>query len=91
LRAHKELIDTMQRDIYRERVDSKLQDTVRTILKRNVRNVPVVDSDEETLIGLVTRANLVDIVYDSIWGELDEDVSAQKNAIVEPDNVGADK
>lgn len=91
LRAHKELIDTMQRDIYRVRVDSKLQDTVRTILKRNLRNVPVVDSDEETLIGLVTRANLVDIVYDSIWGELDEDVSAQKNAIVEPDNVGADK
>ena len=91
LRAHKELIDTMQRDIYRVRVDSKLRDTVRTILKRNVRNVPVVDSDEETLIGLVTRANLVDIVYDSIWGELDEDVSAQKNAIVEPDNVGADK
>lgn len=91
LRAHKELIYTMQRDIYRVRVDSKLQDTVRTILKRNVRNVPVVDSDEETLIGLVTRANLVDIVYDSIWGELDEDVSAQKNAIVEPDNVGADK
>lgn len=91
LRAHKELIDTMQRDIYRVRVDSKLQDTVRTILKRNVRNVPVVDSDEETLIGLVTRANLVDIVYDSIWGELDENVSAQKNAIVEPDNVGADK
>ena len=91
LRAHKELIDTMQRDIYRVRVDSKLQDTVRTILKRNVRNVPVVDSDEETLIGLVTRANLVDIVYDSIWGELDEDVSAQKNAIVEPDNIGADK
>ncbi|MBA1353873.1 betaine/proline/choline family ABC transporter ATP-binding protein [Staphylococcus cohnii] len=91
LRAHKELIDTMQRDIYRVRVDSKLQDTVRTILKRNVRNVPVVDSDEETLIGLVTRANLVDIVYDSIWGELDKNVSAQKNAIVEPDNVGADK
>ncbi|WIL70140.1 betaine/proline/choline family ABC transporter ATP-binding protein [Staphylococcus cohnii] len=91
LRVHKELIDTMQRDIYRVRVDSKLQDTVRTILKRNVRNVPVVDSDEETLIGLVTRANLVDIVYDSIWGELDENVSAQKNAIVEPDNVGADK
>ncbi|MCE5098729.1 betaine/proline/choline family ABC transporter ATP-binding protein [Staphylococcus cohnii] len=91
LRAHKELIDTMQRDIYKVRVDSKLQDTVRTILKRNVRNVPVVDSDEETLIGLVTRANLVDIVYDSIWGELDENVSAQKNAIVEPDNVGADK
>ena len=90
LRTHKDLIDMMQRDIYRVRIDSKLQDSVRTILKRNVRNVPVVDSDGKTLIGLVTRANLVDIVYDSIWGELDEDVSATEDAIVEPDNVGAD-
>ncbi|WP_436950999.1 betaine/proline/choline family ABC transporter ATP-binding protein [Staphylococcus shinii] len=90
LRTHKDLIDMMQRDIYRVRIDSKLQDSVRTILKRNVRNVPVVDSDGKTLIGLVTRANLVDIVYDSIWGELDEDVSATEAAIVEPDNVGAD-
>lgn len=91
LRGNKELIDTMQRDIYRVRIDSKLQDSVRTILKRNVRNVPVVDSDEETLIGLVTRANLVDIVYDSIWGETNEDDDATQDAIVEPDNVGADK
>ncbi|RIN28186.1 betaine/proline/choline family ABC transporter ATP-binding protein [Staphylococcus succinus] len=90
LRTHKDLIDMMQRDIYRVRIDSKLQDSVRTILKRNVRNVPVVDSDGKTLIGLVTRANLVDIVYDSIWGELDEDVSVTEDAIVEPDNVGAD-
>lgn len=91
LRSNKELIDTMQRDIYRVRIDSKLQDSVRTILKRNVRNVPVVDRDGETLIGLVTRANLVDIVYDSIWGEIDEDENADQNAIVEPENVGADK
>ena len=90
LRTRKDLIDMMQRDIYRVRIDSKLQDSVRTILKRNVRNVPVVDSDGKTLTGLVTRANLVDIVYDSIWGELDEDVSATEAAIVEPDNVGAD-
>ena len=91
LRSNKELIDTMQRDIYRVRIDSKLQDSVRTILKRNVRNVPVVDKDGETLIGLVTRANLVDIVYDSIWGEIDEDDNANQHAIVEPENVGADK
>lgn len=91
LRANKELIDTMQRDIYRVRIDSKLQDSVRTILKRNVRNVPVVDSDEETLIGLVTRANLVDIVYDSIWGEIDDNDNMNADGIVEPKNVGADK
>lgn len=89
LRAKKELIDTMQRDIYRVRIDSKLQDSVRTILKRNVRNVPVVDKDGQTLIGLVTRANLVDIVYDSIWG--DETTESEEDAIVEPENLGADK
>ncbi|REI09118.1 osmoprotectant [Staphylococcus felis] len=72
LRSRQLLIDTMQRDIYTVRIDSKLQDSVRTILKRNVRNVPVVASDNKTLVGLVTRANLVDIVYDSIWGEAGE-------------------
>lgn len=79
LRAGKELIDTMQRDIYRVNVNSKLQDTVRTILKRNVRNVPVVD-DHDTLVGLITRANLVDIVYDSIWGEGAEEALQESEA-----------
>ena len=87
LRHHKELIDTMQRDIYRVR---KLQDSVRTILKRNVRNVPVVDSDNKTLLGLVTRANLVDIVYDSIWGELESDNNDNHSGIVEPESTGVE-
>ncbi|MCR9003973.1 betaine/proline/choline family ABC transporter ATP-binding protein [Staphylococcus epidermidis] len=90
LRHHKELIDTMQRDIYRVRIDSKLQDSVRTILKRNVRNVPVVDSDNKTLLGLVTRANLVDIVYDSIWGELESDNNDNHSGIVEPESIGVE-
>ena len=72
IRAHKELIDTMQRDVYKVNINSKLQDSVRTILKRNVRNVPVVDSDNH-LLGLITRANVVDIVYDSIWGDNEDD------------------
>ena len=90
LRHHKELIDTMQRDIYRVRIDSKLQDSVRTILKRNVRNVPVVDVDSKTLLGLVTRANLVDIVYDSIWGELESDNNDNHSGIVEPESTGVE-
>ena len=81
----------MQRDIYSVRIDSKLQDSVRTILKRNVRNVPVVSDDNKTLVGLVTRANLVDIVYDSIWGE-DGNVSSQENkGIIEPHTVRVDE
>ncbi|OFV27148.1 betaine/proline/choline family ABC transporter ATP-binding protein [Staphylococcus sp. HMSC14C08] len=86
LRSKKELIDTMQRDIYRVKVDSKLQDTVRTILKRNVINVPVVDTDGHTLIGLVTRSNLVDIVYDTLWGG----TTTENQGIVEPKGIGAD-
>lgn len=86
LRSKKELIDTMQRDIYRVKVDSKLQDTVRTILKRNVKNVPVVDTDGHTLIGLVTRSNLVDIVYDTLWGG----TTTENQGIVDPKEIGAD-
>ncbi|MBL7584505.1 betaine/proline/choline family ABC transporter ATP-binding protein [Staphylococcus saccharolyticus] len=85
LRAGKELIDTMQRDIYKVHIDTKLQDLVRTILKRNVRNVPVVD-DSDRLIGLITRANLVDIVYDSIWGE-EENNNNEHDQSYEPNRV----
>lgn len=63
---------------------------MRTILKRNVRNVPVVDSDNQTLVGLVTRANLVDIVYDSIWGESDAQSKNEDNGIIEPQSSGAE-
>ena len=69
-----DLIDLMNRDVYRIGVDSKLQDSVRTILKRNIRNIPVID-DNNKLIGLITRSNLVDIVYDTIWGEQEENES----------------
>lgn len=84
VRKNAELIDIMQRDIYRVNINSKLQDSVRTILKRNVRNVPVVEDDNK-LVGLITRASLVDIVYDSIWGD-NEEVQTDNPA----KNIGAD-
>ncbi len=36
-----------------------------------MKYVPVVD-EQRHLVGIVTRASLVDIVYDSIWGEEDQ-------------------
>ena len=66
----------MQQHIYTVQIDSKLQDSVRTILKRNVRNVPVVD-DQQRLVGLITRANVVDIVYDTIWGDSEDTVQTE--------------
>lgn len=48
--------------------DTLVRDTIRKILKKGVKYVPVTDH-EHRLVGIVTRASLVDIVYDSIWGE----------------------
>ncbi len=48
--------------------DNLVRDTIRKILKKGMKYVPVVDQDHR-LVGIVTRASLVDIVYDSIWGE----------------------
>lgn len=75
LRKEMDLFDIMDRDVYRVHLDTKLQDSVRTILKRNVRNIPVVD-ENDIIKGLVTRSNLVDIVYESIWGEEETPVGA---------------
>jgi osmoprotectant transport system ATP-binding protein len=47
-----------------------VRDAVRQILKKGMKYVPVIDAQQH-LIGIVTRANLVDIVYDSIWGEVE--------------------
>ncbi|MCY7783762.1 MULTISPECIES: choline ABC transporter ATP-binding protein OpuBA [unclassified Bacillus (in: firmicutes)] len=60
--------EVLHEDLYTVLGGTLLRDTVRKILKRGVKYVPVVDKDRR-LIGIVTRASLVDIVYDSIWGE----------------------
>ncbi|WP_339178218.1 choline ABC transporter ATP-binding protein OpuBA [Bacillus sp. FSL R5-0560] len=60
--------EVLHQDIYTVLGGTLLRDTVHKILKRGVKYVPVVDEDR-CLIGIVTRASLVDIVYESIWGE----------------------
>ncbi|TSB46582.1 betaine/proline/choline family ABC transporter ATP-binding protein [Alkalicoccobacillus porphyridii] len=50
---------------------SLLRDTIQRLLKRGVSYAPVVN-DQGILVGIVTRANLVDMVYDSIWGDEEE-------------------
>ncbi|MER0465614.1 choline ABC transporter ATP-binding protein OpuBA [Bacillus cabrialesii subsp. cabrialesii] len=60
--------EVLHEDIYTVLGGTLLCDTVRKILKRGVKYVPVVDENRR-LIGIVTRASLVDIVYDSLWGE----------------------
>lgn len=70
----KRIGDIMDSNVFYVRKDSVIRDTVDRILKRGFRNVPVIDDDGK-LIGIVTRATLVDIVYDALWGEADKSSS----------------
>jgi len=62
--------DITEKSFLKVEQQALVRNTVRQILKRGVKYVPVID-EEGRLVGIVTRASLVDIVYDSIWGEED--------------------
>ncbi|MCH4171310.1 MAG: betaine/proline/choline family ABC transporter ATP-binding protein [Lactobacillus sp.] len=60
--------DILNTKIFYVASDTLLRDTVDRILKRGLKYVPVVDKAGK-LLGIVTRAALVDMVYDTIWGD----------------------
>ncbi|EFS00135.1 betaine/proline/choline family ABC transporter ATP-binding protein [Listeria seeligeri] len=64
------VMDIIEKNVFYVYEDTLLRDTVQRILKRGYKYIPVVDK-ENRLVGIVTRASLVDIVYDSIWGSFD--------------------
>lgn len=64
--------DIMQTKIFYVQETALLRDTVDRILKRGLKNVPVVDENDR-LRGIVTRTALVDMVYDTIWGSANND------------------
>ncbi|WP_440706449.1 betaine/proline/choline family ABC transporter ATP-binding protein [Heyndrickxia oleronia] len=68
--------DVLETETLAVQKDTLVRDTVRKILKRGMKYVPVVD-ERHRLVGIVTRASLVDIVYDSIWGETDEEIHSK--------------
>ncbi|WP_203363561.1 betaine/proline/choline family ABC transporter ATP-binding protein [Bacillus sp. REN10] len=63
--------DVMETNVLAVQKEALVRDSIRNILKRGMKYVPVVDH-HHTLVGIVTRASLVDIVYDSIWGMEDD-------------------
>lgn len=65
------VMDIIEKNVFYVYEDTLLRDTVQRILKRGYKYIPVVDKDKR-LVGIVTRASLVDIVYDSIWGTVDD-------------------
>ncbi|MCA1028186.1 betaine/proline/choline family ABC transporter ATP-binding protein [Cytobacillus kochii] len=64
----KDVADILIPDTFSVYKDALVRDTIRQILKKGLKYVPVVD-EKRHLVGIVTRTSLVDIVYDSIWGD----------------------
>lgn len=77
-KTKKTVEEAMNTKVFYVRQDSLLRDTLQRILKRGIKYVPVVDHDRK-LTGILTRASLVDLVYDVIWGE-EETISTALDA-----------
>jgi len=60
--------DIIKTDVSSVKEDTLLRNTLQRILKRGLKYVPVVD-DKQRVVGILTRASLVDIVYNVLWGE----------------------
>ena len=67
----------MHEDVFYVKSDSLVRDTVERILKRGFKNIPVVDNDNK-LVGIVTRAALVDCLR-ALWDEDKKDDSEDTN------------
>ena len=60
--------DILKTDVFYVKKSALLRNTLQRILKRGLNYVPVVD-DQQRVVGIITRASLVDLVYDVLWGE----------------------
>lgn len=60
--------DIIQTEVFFVKENALLRNTLQRILKRGLKYVPVVDNDRK-IVGILTRASLVDIVYDVVFGE----------------------
>ena len=61
--------------------DSLIRNSVDQILKEDVKYAPVIDHAGK-LQGIVTRSSLVDLVYDIIWGNKEDDAPEKSTATV---------
>ncbi|WP_050615179.1 betaine/proline/choline family ABC transporter ATP-binding protein [Bacillus testis] len=57
--------------------DTLIRDATRKFLTLGLKYVPVVDG-QNRLAGLLTRTNLVDVIYDSIWGLKEQAETSQE-------------
>lgn len=86
-RRNVKVMDIMQQCAY-VREGTLVRDALQRILILGYKNIPVVDQGDR-LLGLITRASIVDVVYDAVWHDLDlakmEDVI--ETTTIVPDSV----
>ena len=76
--------DILQTEVFYVKEHALLRNTLQRILKRGLKYVPVVD-DAKRVVGILTRASLVDIVYDVVFGE--EDTITDAVEAFNPDEI----
>lgn len=74
-----EVMDT----VYAIREDTVIMNAIHDIYKLDIKNLPVVD-EKNKLVGLVTRASVVDTIYNNLWGNEEEQEAEE---VYEEDNL----
>ena len=69
--------------VYAIEEDTVIMNAIRDIYNLDIKNLPVVD-DENKLVGLVTRASVVDTIYTNLWENEEEE---EVEEIYEEDNL----
>ena len=78
----KSLEEVMEK-VYAIKEDTVIMNAIRDIYNLDIKNLPVVDY-ENKLVGLVTRASVVDTIYTNLWENEDE---VEEGEIFEEDNL----
>lgn len=76
-------LDEVMEKVYAIREDTVIMNAIRDIYNLDIKNLPVVDIDNK-LVGLVTRASVVDTIYTNLWENESEEETEE---IFEDDNL----
>lgn len=71
---NRNVMDIIDREVRPLHANNLIQNKLRQVLRRGRSNIPVVDRDE-TLIGIITKTTLVNLVYNLIW---DQDIAQEE-------------
>lgn len=69
---HIKSLDEVMEKVYNIRENTVIMNAIRDIYNLDIKNLPVVDA-ENKLVGLVTRASVVDTIYTNLWENEDEE------------------